>query len=684
MFSSMSKLFSPKSVAVIGASERAGNLGGRLVTALKKGGYQGEIYAVHPTAREVFGVPAFPRIRDIGRTVDFAALSVPDSQLLNAFGEAIEAGVKGFQIPNRGYDEERKSLTYIPDTLREMGLAAGVAVCGHNCMGFMNVRDSVRMTHNPPPGLDLTPGGVCIISHSGSSWSGITGSQRDLALEIAVSAGAEVVSGFPEYIEYFLSLPTTRVIGLVVETIRRPEEFLAAVGHAFQKGIPVVLLALGSTDIGAKFTEAHSGGLSSPRQVLDAIGRKYGVIVTKTLDELLDCIEAFRTERIPTALGAGVISDSGGERQLIADVSSWTNLKLAAYEDKTNERLTEILEDDVVIGNPLDSMGDAPMANSGIAISKDPSVGAVVIGNNLVDGRQFMIDVSNSTTKIHENTEKPVFIFGNISTSVSRPGARNLRMKGIPVLMGTESACYAIGSFLAWHEKRRKLAETAEKTAGETRHTKVLPTLPDGFTQGKSYALLAECRLPMAPILESGNLQDTLKNAQTLGYPVVLKTANANIAHKSDVGGVVLGIRGEEELTRHYMEVAERCGPQVSLQPALSADYELIVGMHRDPRFGPIITLGLGGVFTEILRDSVNLLPPVAYEEFEESLEALRAAPVLRGARGQKGISLPDLYDVVLKISELAIQNPRITGIDLNPIMVRHGKLNIVDALITV
>jgi acyl-CoA synthetase (NDP forming) len=683
MSSSMSKLFSPKSVAVVGASERDGNLGGRLIKALKNGGYKGEIYAVHPTASEVFGVPSFSNIRDIGKTIDFAALSVPDSQLLKAYEEAIEAGVKGFQIPNRGYDAERKSLTYIPDRLRAIGLEAGVAVCGHNCMGFMNVRDSVRMTHNPPPGLDLTPGGVCIVSHSGSSWSGIVGSQRDLALDIALSAGAEVVSGFPEYIDYFASLPTTRVIGLVVETIRRPEAFLEAVGNAFRKGIPVVLLALGSTDVGAKFTEAHSGGLSSPRQVLDAIGRKYGVIVTKTLDEFLDCIEAFRTERVPTAIGAGVISDSGGERQLIADVSSWTSLKLAAYADRTNERLTEILDDDVVIGNPLDSMGDAPMADSGIAISKDSAVGAVVIGNNLVDGRQFMIDVSNSTTKIHENTEKPVFIFGNLSTSVSRPGARNLRMKGIPVLMGTESACYAIGSFLAWYEKRRALAETTNGD-GEHRPVAALPRLPDGFTQDKSYALLAACGLPMAPMLESGTLNDTVKNARSLGYPVVLKTANPDIAHKSDVGGVILGIRSDEELVRHYADLAQRCGPQVSLQPALSADYELIVGMHRDPRFGPLVTVGLGGVFTEILRDSVNLLPPVSYDEFEASLNALRAAAVLRGARGQQAISLRELYDVVVTISELAIQNPGITGIDLNPIMVRHGKLSIVDALITV
>ncbi|CAN7621023.1 acetate--CoA ligase family protein [Aminobacter sp. LjRoot7] len=672
-------------MAVVGASERDGNLGGRLIKALKNGGYKGEIYAVHPTASEVFGVPSFSNIRDIGKTIDFAALSVPDSQLLRAYEEAIAAGVKGFQIPNRGYDAERKSLTYIPDRLRELGLEAGVAVCGHNCMGFMNVRDSVRMTHNPPPGLDLTPGGVCIVSHSGSSWSGIVGSQRDLALDIALSAGAEVVSGFPEYIEYFASLPTTRVIGLVVETIRRPEAFLAAVGNAFQKGIPVVLLALGSTDVGAKFTEAHSGGLSSPRQVLDAIGRKYGVIVTKTLDEFLDCIEAFRTERVPTALGAGVISDSGGERQLIADVSSWTNLKLATYGHKTNEQLTQILEDDVVIGNPLDSMGDAPMADSGIAISRDPAVGAVVIGNNLVDGRQFMIDVSNSTTKIHENTAKPVFIFGNLSTSVSRPGARNLRMKGIPVLMGTESACYAIGSFLAWHEKRRALGDTAS-TSRDSGHnpTEELPRLADTFTQDKSYALLAECGLPMALMLESSTLADTVKNAQSLGYPVVLKTANPDIAHKSDVGGVILGIRSDEELARHYAVLSERCGPQVSLQPALSADYEVIVGMHRDPRFGPLVTVGLGGVFTEILRDSVNLLPPVSFDEFEASLNALRAAAVLRGARGQQAISLRELYNVVVKISEFALQNPGITGIDLNPIMVRHGKLTIVDALITV
>lgn len=677
---SMKKLFEPESIVVVGASEKEGSLGGRLIQSLVGGGYQGKLFAVHPTNDSVFGVPCYRRVTDIGQNVDFAALALPDAGLIAAAEDAVASGVGGFFMPGRAYDEATQSLDTIPERLRAILREAGASACGHNCMGFWNVRGKVRMTHNPPPGLDLMPGGLCVVSHSGSSWSGITGSQRDLALDVVVSAGAEIVTGMADYIDYYISLPTTKVVAVVLETIREPEAFMAALARAEQKGIPVVLLSVGITSTGARFTEAHSGGLASPKHVLDALSRKHGVILARHLDELLDIAEAFRTDRKPTTGAAGIISDSGGERQLIADFASETGIRLAHYAPETNAALGEILGDGVVVGNPLDSMGGVLIPPCGEAIAADASVGAVVIGNNLVEGRSFMQLVRDCTLEIHGVTKKPVFFFGNISTAMSRDGARYMRERGVPVFVNTSSGCTAIASFMNWHEQQNARANVAAEPAVQP-HKAI--ALPRNASLEQLHETMVAAGIPMADAVFAGSWDELRAAAGKIGYPVVLKTANPDIAHKTDAGGVALNIASDEALKGAYERIKATFGPQVVLQKFVASDFELIVGAVRHPRFGPLITLGVGGIFTEILADSVTFIPPVSEAELAKGIQQLRAAQVVRGARGRQGADQKGIARMIGTLLAMMQGNPEVSGIEFNPVIVRNGTLNVVDCLVT-
>lgn len=678
----LGKLLKPKSIAVIGASPKPGNMGGRIVTALRTGGYEGAVYAIHPRAEAVPGAQAFAKVSEIPGGADFAALCVPDHALAPSLETLAADGVGGFFIPSRAYDRDLASQSAIPERLSAIARAGGLAICGHNCMGFVNVREKLTMTFSAPA-MDAAPGGVCIVSQSGSTWSGIVGSQRDVAFDAVVSAGGEVATGIADYVEYFLTQPETRVIGLVVETIREPERFIAALQKAEKRGVPVVGLFVGLSDAGARFTAAHSGGLSSPRHVLDAISRQHGLIVAKNLDEFLDCLEVFRTPRTPTGDQAAIVSDSGGERQLIADVSTRAGLGLAAFGPATAQALADVLDPGMVVGNPIDCYGDGQllMAETGQIAAQDDDVGLVAVGTNLVHGRKFLDDTSNACIAISEATEKPVVVFGNISSTVSRDGARRLRSLGIPVLMGTETACYATAQFLAWHGRRAGGAVAEPARAG-----KDVPNWPAGTLETlapeETFSLLAGLGLPMAPFAVVDDAAGAAREAARLGYPLVLKTANPAIAHKTEMGGVKVNLRDESELLQAYGEVAGRCGPRMLLQPFTPGDFEIIVGMYRDPRFGAVLTLGLGGIFTEILKDSVALLPPVSRADLDVALGALRGRAVFDGARGKAGVSLDALHDIVATVAEIALRNPQITGLDLNPIIVRNGRMTVVDALI--
>jgi acyl-CoA synthetase (NDP forming) len=687
---SIERLLAPQSIAVVGASDRPGAFGGRTLEAIATGGFAGALYGVHPRLERIGHIPVHRSVGDIPQRVDCVALCVPDALLEQALQDAAAAGVGGAVIFSRAYDRDLASANALPERLARIAEEAGMAVCGHNCMGFINTWSSLFMTVSRLP-LDALSHGVGIVSHSGSTWSGIMGSQRNLDIGCAISAGGELVTGMADYVGFLSAQPDIRAIGLVVEAIREPEAFLAALEEADRRGVPVVALKLGRSAGGAAFTISHSGGLAGSEKIFEAVCRKRNVITVQSLDEFLDCLEMFRTPRRPGSGDVAVITDSGGERQMIADLADDTRMPLTAFSSQTLSALEAISDPGMTAGNPVDCYGDGKllMVETGEIALADPATALLAVGTNLVHGRPFLEATVGACEQLAQASgEKPFAVFGNISTTVSRTGAERLRRQGIPVLMGTRTACRAMAGFLDWHARTGRLAAggaedptNAAAIAAELQALRAA-ALPGGMIPPQRLdAHLRHFGFPLASAEFCDTVDAAVQAAEAIGYPLVLKTANPAIAHKTEMGGVVLHIADEALLRRAAKDIASRCGPLLQVQAQLRGGVEFILGMTRDPQFGPMITIGLGGIFTEILRDVATLPLPINLAEAEAAIASLRGSALLDSQRGRPALDRAALVALLLRFGEYCAAAKGVAEIDFNPVLVREDGAVILDML---
>ena len=330
-----------------------------------------------------------------------------------------------------------------------------MAVCGSNCMGFVNFVDGLKVSGNPPP-IPERFGPVGLISHSGSTWSGFVGNQRELVFNYAISAGQEIATTMADYLGFLLEQPETRVVGCIMEALRDPERFLAAVEAADRQGVPVVVLKLGRSERGRTLALAHSGALTGSDSAYRAVFERRNVIVTQTPDELADTLELLSSPRRPSAAGIGIVTDSGGERELIVDLASDVGAPLADLTPETEARLTEVLDPGMTPDNPVDSYGDGRtlLQECLSVIADDPHVGIVALATNLVHGRAYLQRCTAAIEAVFNATEKPALVFGNLHSTISREAAAQLRAQGIPVLMGTTTALLAMKHLSDWQRPR--------------------------------------------------------------------------------------------------------------------------------------------------------------------------------------------------------------------------------------
>ena len=687
----LARLLRPRSIAIIGASAREGSFGQRLLNSITTGRYTGNVYPINPRYPELGGLKCYADLASLPEVPDLACFAVSDDVIEAALTEAATAGVKGAAMFGRAYEPAVPGRLSKSARLGAIAREAGMAVCGNNCMGFVNFVDGLKISGNPPP---LAPkGGVIgLVSHSGSTWSGLVGNQRQLDFNYAISAGQEIATTAADYIRFLLAQPETRVIGCLLETVRDPEGFLAALELADGKGIPVVVLKLGRSERGRALALAHSGALAGSDAAYGAIFERRNVVRVKTPDELTDTLEMFATPRRPTAPGIGIVTDSGGERELIVDVASDIDAPIATVSEATREKLVAILDPGMEPVNPVDSYGDGRMLLGECmqALAGDANVGIVAMATNLVHGRAYLYGSTAALEKAHNATAKPTLVFGNLHSTVSREEAARLRGLGIPVLMGTVTALAAMKHFSAWHQRRAEPARSASETP------RALETSPAARAalaaiSGKPGAamppaatnfLLEAFGVPTARSMFVASRAEATAAARRLGFPVALKTAAADILHKTDQGGVVLGLADADSVVKAYDTIAARCGPTVQVQAQAAPGVEIILGMTSEPPFGPMMTIGLGGILTEVLADAVTVEPPVTASEAREMLRRLKGYRLLEGYRGRPAADLASLAEAIERFSVLcAASRGKLAAIDINPVIAGPGGAVAVDAL---
>jgi acyl-CoA synthetase (NDP forming) len=559
-------------------------------------------------------------------------------------------------------------------------------------MGFVNVVHGLRAIGYVEPD-PIPPGPLALVSCSGSAFSAMLRTSRPFGWTIAVSCGQELVTPAGSYVDYAVGLPGTRVVALLLEAIHEPDVLSAALATAAEKDVVVVALTVGRSEAGKAMVVAHSGALAGNDAAWEALFDRHGVIRVGDLDEMADTLELFCSKRRPgprPANGGGIatVHDSGGERALAVDLAADLGLRFAAISPETESRLTEFLDGGLAPCNPLDlwSTGADTADRFGgalVALAEDPETDAVALSVDLVYEYDGDDSYEKALIETHAATGKPVVLLSNIRCAIDPAAAARLRAAGIPALEGTRTGMLAMRHLLEWRDAvGRRLPETHR--IDEERSRRWLARLEAGALSGtESLALVSDYGIPVTRTALATTRDEALALAAEIGLPVVMKTDVRGIAHKSDVGGVVIGLESTQAVASAYDDMARRLGPEVLLAESAPEGVEIALGVVRDPALGPIIVVGAGGVLVELLGDRGVGLPPIDYPHAARMIEGLGVRALLDGVRGAERSDTDALVRAVVAISVLATELAGgIEALDVNPLRCSPSGVVALDALV--
>ena len=688
-----------RSVAVVGASRRDGSFGARMLAEVGRSAARPAIYPVNPRYDQVGGLRCYPTLADLPEPADLVLLGVPDAALEDQLALAAGQGCRSAVIFGNAHEEPDPGHARpgLRQRLAATARGAGLELCGAGCMGFANPGYGLRAIGYVEPD-PLPAGPVALVTHSGSVFSALLRTRRAFGFTLAVSSGQELVTAAPSYLDYALDQPETRVLALVLEAIRQPERLRAVLERAAARDLPVVLLTAGHTAGGKAMVAAHSGALAGSDGGWEALTRTYGLHRVEDLAELADTLELFslRTGRVtrPAARAGGpghgiaTVHDSGLERAHAADVADQLGVPFARISDATKTRLADLLDPGLVPANPLDVWGTGSdtrelFGQCLMTLAADESVDAVALAVDLVTELDGDTAYQLAVLDAAASTDKPLVVLANIPGGIDHDTAALLRGRGVPVLDSMRTGMVALRHLLARQASgpRTAAAIPAPDPARLARAKALLEQV--SHTGAAQLALLAEYGIDVARAERAADAGQVLDAASRIGYPVVLKTDEPGIAHKSDVGGVRLGLAGPEDLAAAYADVAARLGPAVLVCQTVPAGTELALGLVRDPALGPLIVVGAGGILVELIADRAVALPPLTTAEAAGLTAGLRVAGLLAGARGGAPADLDAIARAITGLADLACElGQHLEALDINPLICGpHGAMA-ADALV--
>jgi acyl-CoA synthetase (NDP forming) len=675
-------LLRPASVAVVGATPTEGAFGRRLLGSVLGWRYSGRVFAINAKYDYIDGVKTYPTLAECPSVPELAAFAISDDRIEAAIDEAARTGVKAAVISGRCYGSSTTGVGSKFERIRKAANEAGITICGSNCVGFINFVDGLKLTPSPPD-FEAQATDIGFVSQSGSAWCAVVGSQRQLPFAYAVSSGREINTTLAGYLAFMLQQPDTKVVGCIVETVWDPEEFVAALEAAGRRSIPIAVLRIGKTSRAQNLTAAHTGGLAGNDSAFSAICRRHDVALCESLDELTSTLEMFACRRPPAPGGLGVVMDSGGERHHFVDLAAAAGCQLAEFASDTQASLTRILDPGLTAENPVDTYGDGRVVLKEClgAVAEDPGVAIVVLSVDLVQGQSRIIDLSvNAAISAATTTSKPVVVLPNLVTAAAPTAARLLRLSGTPVLYGTQPGLSALKHFLHYHRRRRFRTPRRLRPTDDWRRRVLDPATWSGPTTA-ALDLLAAHGVPVAPGEYVSTLRQALAAAARVKYPVVLKTRQSSVIHKTDVGGVVTNLHGSGELRSAYRALRARFGPQMQVQKQIDGGIELLVGMTNDRQFGPIMTLAPGGVFVGICGTSVHVVPPIGAAQAMEAVKELGISQVFGEFRGRPRVRMEHLCEVISTFSSIsAALGDELEALEINPLIVTSRGAIAVDA----
>jgi acyl-CoA synthetase (NDP forming) len=688
-------LFNPRSIALVGATDKSG---WSLATFdnLRDNAFPGPVHLVNPRTEIVHGERAYRSLSAIPEQVDLVYVMVPTHAVLSVLREGAELGIRSYVVLTAGFGEAGAEGLRLEQEVAEFARAHELMVLGPNGNGYINAAADITPYGLPIPN-PLLRGPIGVVLQSGALASAVLNFShaRNVGISLLTAMGNETLMSVTDVIDYLVDDPATKVIALFLEQIRHPDEFTRVARRAVQAGKPIVALKIGSSEIAAHTAQAHTGALVGDDAVVDAAFRQLGVIRVRSLEDLL--ITAGMLAAVGRVPGRriGVVTPSGGASEIIADRAEEEGLELPEYAPETVARLKEIVPEFATVQNPLDVTGyvvvDRTLLGRALeVVAEDPGVDAVLLLADLPrvppPNPELSIAAFKANAQRIRNAPRPVAVVGNVCADISDFGRTVQEESDFPyVAGGIEHGMSALGAAARWSESLRSQVDIAEPPR----------VVVDGeqsgvWTEHRAAALLAANGIPVVPAELAPDADAAVVAAKRFGYPVVLKAVADGLGHKSDIGGVRLGLSGPEDVRRAHREVCETLrasgasGISTLVQPQRGGGVELLVGVVRDPAWGLTMAIGLGGIWVEVLRDSALRLLPVDHDQVRQALGELRGAALLRGARGSTPADLDAVADVVVRIGRLAGGlGQRLESLEVNPLLVDGSRVEALDALVT-
>jgi acetyl coenzyme A synthetase (ADP forming)-like protein len=683
---SVRAMLSPRSIAVVGASRRPGSIGAALVHNLKEFGFRGSIYPVNAEATEIEGLKAYPRVSDIGQPVDLAVIAVPAPAVESVVAECAGVGARGVVVISAGFAEVSEEGRAAQHRMRDLVRASGMRLVGPNCMGVLNTDPAVRMHATFAP-IQPQAGNVGFLSQSGALGLAVLDYAHELNIGLSsfISVGNKADVSGNDMLSFWREDPRTDVVALYLESFGNPRRF-ARLAPAVGKHKPIVAVKAGRSAAGSRAASSHSASLACLDVAVDALFEQAGVIRTDTLEDLFDVVALLATQPVPPGPRVGVVTNAGGPGILLADACEARGLKLPELSAGTVAKLREFLPPAATVRNPVDVLAAAQpehFARAVAAVGTDPAVDALVViyvPPLAVDSDEVAAAIARGAAEVP--APKPV-----ASVFLSSKGAPPALARGprgrLPSYSFPENAARALAAAVKygrWRERPRGTPVVLERDARAAVREIVELALPADdsarwLEAGDVEGLLRATGIQFAAS-EIVLPDEAPEAAERMGYPLVAKAVAPGLLHKSDVGGVVLGLESAEAVAsavktmRARLRAAGVSLAAVQLQREVRGGIEALIGVVGDPTFGPLVVCGLGGVQVELLRDASFRLPPVTDLDAAEMIDRLRLKPLLDGYRGAPAGDRVALLSLVQRVSALVEAVPELREVDLNPVKV--------------
>ena len=686
-------LFEPDRVAVVGGTPREGSVGRGVMESLQ--GFEGEVVAVNPNHDEVLGYPSYGTVDDVPGEIGLAVVVVPPDAVSGVVEALGESGVANIAVVTAGFGEAGGEGAVRESELVEKAHEHSINLVGPNCLGVVSTPTNLNATFGPDSPLE---GNVSFMSQSGAFVTAAVDRANDegMGFRHIVSLGNKAVLDETDFVEAWGEDDGTNVVVGYLEGIEDGGEFIEATRRVTGEGTPVVMVKSGRTEAGARAVSSHTGTLAGTEKAYEAAFRKAGVVRAENAEELFDFARALDTLPLPDEDGVAVVTNAGGPGVMATDAVGDSTLSLAEFDDATYDKLDDALPDAAAVYNPVDVLGGAPAERFEDAVDvvlEDTNVGACVVIACPTATFEFD-DLAGALVEATRDTEVPV-VAALMGGEGTREARSTLSEGGVPSYFDPARAVDSLEAVAEYgRTKERETGNVRGFGVDDEKARGVLGRADEDHRLGvESMGLLDAYGIPTSKGEVTEGPDAAERVADGIDGDVVMKIVSPDILHKSDIGGVKVGVASGEvrdayedlvSRARSYQPDAELLGVQVQEMVEMDEGVETIVGFSRDPQFGPLVMFGLGGVFVEVFEDTSFGVAPVTNMEAREMVESVESSSLLRGARGREPVDVESVVDTVERVSALATDYPSILELDINPLVVTSDGVSAVDLRLTV